>query len=96
MIIDKDIALILGIDDLSSDNQKKIVSRLENIILTKLSNRIINKLPPKDKKKYIEILDSGKPEDIYELLSNRIPGLKDLIKKTSAEIIEEFKEKSFI
>lgn len=93
MIIDKNIISALGINNLPIGKQKEIISRLENIILDKLSARIINKLPLKERKGYIEILDSGKPEDIYKLLSSRIPRLKDLISGTSVEIVNEFKKK---
>lgn len=81
----KTIAVSLGIDNLPEDKQEEIFTRLENIIISRLTSKVVDLLTDEDKKK-IE-------EGDVSAIQNYIPNFNDVVKTVSVEVVEEFKSK---
>ncbi|MGA2418085.1 MAG: hypothetical protein ABSF55_02510 [Candidatus Staskawiczbacteria bacterium] len=84
----------LDISDLADSQQNKIVSQLLNNISLKINMAIFDKLGDEDRKKVLKFLRAKDKDAILSYLNAKIKNLPDLVKKITAETIEEFKELS--
>ena len=82
----------LGIANIPSAKQKKIVEALEKNIQRKIVIAVLQNLNDKQLEAFDAVLELNDPKIIENFISSSIPGGTDFIKKIAVEVVEEFKK----
>lgn len=80
------VAISLGIDKLSQTNQDDILSRLERMIMSRLTSKVSNLLSDEELKKF-------EVEGNIEMVAKHVKNFDELAKKVAEETIDEFRGK---
>jgi len=87
------LATQLSLDNLPLAEQEKVIGKLEEEINDKVNLAIIEQLPEQERENFLNIVNTGTPEDVKNYLNSQIPDLELLVKNIAVQIVEEFKSK---
>jgi len=92
--IQKQIALNLGISDLSDEKQKQIVEKATEVLIRKIFITTIEKLSEEDKNIYLDFVEKGaEPQEIEKFLNEKIPNFIEMRQKIIVDFFTEMKNK---
>ena len=82
----------LKIGHLSSDAQDKILEKLGENIVKRITLVVLENLPEEARPEFDTISESGDQKKLQEFLKSQIPNIEELLQKTIQLTINEFKE----
>lgn len=82
----------LEIGHLSSDDQDKILEKLGENIIKRITLAVLENLSESARSEFDVISQSGNQEKMQEFLKLQIPNIEELLQKTIQFTINEFKE----
>ena len=82
----------LEIGHLPSDAQDKILEKLGENIIKRITLAVLENLPEEARPEFDAISESGNQEKLQEFFKLQIPNIEELLQKTIQFTINEFKE----
>lgn len=84
-IIENDIITLLGLQNLPPEEQQMLVAKMSDVIMERVTLRILDALSPEDKKAFDALIaQNAAPERVEEFLQGKV---KDLEAIRTAEIL---------
>ncbi|MDD4661876.1 MAG: hypothetical protein PHG24_01165 [Candidatus Pacebacteria bacterium] len=94
MISQKTLIQLLNLENVSEDEQMRILEKVSDIVLDKALVRLMNELEEEEAKKLNELLDNGKQDEVAIFLYNKFPNINDIfdeeIEKIKGKLVQEY------
>lgn len=82
----------LDISDISKEMRDKIITKLGENILKKLTIQVFDEIPKEEHGELKTILGSGNMDNAYKFLNDKISNFDDFVSKSAKSTIDEFKK----
>ncbi len=82
----------LDISDISKEMRDKIITKLGENILKKLTIQVFDEIPKEEHAELKTILESGNMDNAYKFLNDKISNFDDFVSKSAKGTIDEFKK----
>ncbi len=86
------IARDLGIENLSAEEQKSLISQFGEIALKAATLAVMGRLNPEKQQEFMRLAEGGDPQALQDFLNREVPGHEDVAKAAVAEEVKRFKE----
>ncbi len=86
----------LDISDISKEMRDKIITKLGENILKKLTIQVFDEIPKEEHAELKTILESGNMDNAYKFLNDKISNFDDFVSKSAKSTIDEFKKRANI
>ncbi|OHA58576.1 MAG: hypothetical protein A2571_02290 [Candidatus Vogelbacteria bacterium RIFOXYD1_FULL_44_32] len=80
----------LGFTSLPNDKQADYLSRLEEIISSRINVAVLERLSEEGHTYFISLVEQGRDDDALAYVQNQISDLTDLVKQVTKQAIEDF------
>ncbi len=87
----KEILKELKIDHLPENDQKKIVEKLGEVILQRLSLELLKSLPEDKKEEFKKLSDTGDLPVLYDLVRAELPNSDEIIANAIKDVVDLIK-----
>ncbi|OGZ35880.1 MAG: hypothetical protein A3A94_01245 [Candidatus Portnoybacteria bacterium RIFCSPLOWO2_01_FULL_43_11] len=82
----------LGLTDLPEETQTKLLTGMTESILKRITLKIWEELPEKDRGEFEKVRAAGEPEKIDEYLHDKIPNYEEKLQGVIKEFKDEMKD----
>lgn len=89
----KNILEELGLDTLPQETQVKLLTRMTESILKRVTIKVLEKLSEPERDEFYGLQESGDTEKITEFLKSKIPNYDNMVLKEIKAFTKDMKEK---
>jgi hypothetical protein len=90
--LQQDILKELGIDQLAPQRQEELLVAMTEVLLKRLTLRILEKLSDSQRKEFDIVCSDGNPEIIQAFFTQNVPGYEKMIQEEINSFKQEMKE----
>jgi len=90
--LQQDIIKELGIDQLPSEKQEEVLTAMTELILKRITLRILENLSEDQQKEFDKVVSEGDPEKATQFLSQNVSGYEQVVQEEIAKFKTEMKE----